>query len=158
MPRVARASIVSAGAVAALAIAVAGCGGGGSGGATRVNHDPAQAILKELGLQECSSKVIPSTTFVNPNSTSGAGDFAGAREFVAAPDCSKKTSPRTTITAATFTTHEAIAAAKATVKKKYPHAGVASFRTVVVDVIGPNAQATADKIVKLLSTGVIEKG
>jgi hypothetical protein len=157
MLRGSRASIVALCAVALLAIAVAGCGGGSSSRTTRVNHDPAQAILQQLGLQECHSKVIPSTAFINPNSSSGAGDFAGAREFVAAPDCSKKASPRSTITAATFTTHEAIAAAKATLRKQYPQSGIASFRTVVVDVIGPNAQATADKIVKLLSAGVIQK-
>jgi len=150
------ATSLAVGAVTALAIAVAGCGGGSSSSTAKINHDPAQAILQQLGLQECSSKVIPSTAFVNPNSSSGAGDFGGAREFVAAPDCSKKTSPRTTITAATFTTHEAIAAAKATLKKKYPNSGIASFRTVVVDVIGPNAQQTADKIVKLLSAGVVK--
>jgi len=150
---------LAVGAVIAVALAVAGCGGGSSSSTAKVNHDPAQAILKQLGLQECTSRQVPSTVFVNPNgASSGASSFAGARSFIVAPDCSKNTSPRTTITAGAFTTHKAIAEAKAEIKKRFPKAGVASFRTVVVDVLGPNAQATADKIVKLLSAGVIEKG
>jgi hypothetical protein len=166
MPK--RVSVFSVGAIVAVAIAVAGCGGGGSKSSSStngntsttstkpsgINHDPAQAILAQLGLKECSSKNIPSTALVNPNSSAGAGSFAGARIFEAAPDCSK--GPKTTIVAATFSTHEGIAAGKAAIKKKYPKAGVASFRTVVVGVLGPNAQATADKIVKLLSAGVVK--
>jgi len=141
--------VVVTGVLLLAAFALAGCGGGG-----RKNHDPANAILKSLGLEECSSRQVPSSVIVGNSTVSGVGSFAGARIFETAADCSKK-GPRTTIYAATFSTHEGVAAGAAGIKKLHPKAGVATFRTVVVGVVGPNAQQTADKIVTHLSAGVI---
>lgn len=163
-------TVVAAGAVLAVAVALAGCGGSSSSSSSTsssapastqsttstspsgVNYSPSQKVLDTLGLKQCSRENIPSTLFVNPNSSAGTGSFAGGAIFTAAPDCSK--GPKTTIIAATFTTHEGIAAGKAAIVKKYPKAGVSSFRTVVIGVVGgTNPQQTADKITKELSAG-----
>ena len=169
MPRGVRPAMLAPAVVAAvLALVLAGCGGGSdksSSGTTQqttteqtttdqtttkggVNYDPATTIAKAVGLEICSSTQLPSTTFVDPNL-----GFAGARKFETAKDCSKK-GPRTTIEAMTFSSHAGIAAGKAQIKKQYPNAGVSSFRTVVIGVVGPaNAQQLADDITKQLSAG-----
>jgi len=179
MPRNLRPSMVAAaGAAAALALVLAGCGGGSSkssSGTTEqtsteqttteqtmteqtrtdqtttkggVNYDPATAILNKLHLQICSQSQLPSTLFVDPNL-----GFAGARKFVTAKNCSVK-GPRTTIEAMTFSSHAGIAAGKAQIKKTYPKAGVSTFRTVVIGVIGPaNAQQVANTITQTLGAG-----
>jgi hypothetical protein len=138
---------------AALALAIAGCGGDGgnnsSGNTTKgsINEDPATQVLHATGLEVCSQSQLPSTLVVDPDL-----GFAGARKFVTAPDCSKK-GPRTTIVAATFSSHEGIAAGKKAIKKKYPQAAVTSYKTVVIGVLGPNAQKVANTIEKELSSG-----
>jgi hypothetical protein len=165
---------LAVGAILAIAIAVAGCGGSSSKsssgttsgnttttsttstGASGKNYQPSQTILQHLGYQQCSRQNISSTLFVNPNATNGAGDFAGGTVFTIAKNCS--TGPKITVDAATFTTHEGIAFGKATIKKKYPKAGVGSFRTVVIGVIGgANPQALADAIIAQLSAGTATK-
>jgi len=170
---------LAVGAILAVSIAVAGCGGGGgksssgttatgttTGGTTTssttstkpsgINYTPSQKIITELGYKECSVQQIPSTLFVNPNSTSGAGDFAGGNIYEIAKDCS--TGPKITVYAATFSSQQGIAFGKTTLKQKYPKAGVSSFRTVVIGVVGgTDPQAMADKIISLLSAGTVTK-
>ena len=169
---------LAVGAILAVAIAAAGCGGGGSksngtttsgtttSGTTTssttstkpsgVNYTPSQKIIDELGYKECSVQQIPSTLFVNPNSSSGAGDFAGGNIYEIAKDCS--TGPKITVYAATFSSQQGIAFGKTTLKQKYPKAGVSSFRTVVIGVVGgTDPQAMADKIISLLSAGTVTK-
>jgi hypothetical protein len=161
--------LVTAGGVLALAFGLAACGGSSkSSSATTIststtstnrstspsgnNYSLAGQILNSLGLKQCFRKNIPGRAFTNPGgSNAGVGSFAGGSIFTVAHDCSK--GPKSLIIAATFSTHQGIAAGKATIKKKYPKAGVSSFKTIVIGVVGRNAQATADKIVKELSAG-----
>jgi uncharacterized protein YceK len=149
----------------AAGVVLAGCGGSGSknsGGPTttsshvNTSSDPANAILKAVGLEECSERQLPATALLDTKSEAAQSSFGGARIFETAADCSKK-GPRTTVVAATFSTHAGIAAGKAAFKRKYPRSGVASHKTVVVAVVGgENPQQTADEIVKLLSAGVVK--
>ena len=150
LSRYVRLALVAA-AGAALAFAVAGCGGDGgsdSSGTTQaggINEDPAKQLLSTVGLEVCSEKQLSSTAIVQPG-------FAGARIFQTKPDCGKA-GPTTTIVAATFTSHEAVAAGATAIKKKYPKAAVETYKTLVIGVLGPNAQKIASTIHKQVSSG-----
>ena len=158
-------SVVIVCVLLAVVVALAGCGGSGSSsnsaGTTTKSHlttttkSPAAAILKSLGLEECFNHQLPATAVLDTHSTAISSSFAGAQIFEAAADCSKK-GPRTTVIMETYSTHEGIAAGKAALKTKHPKAGVASFKTIVIGVIGgANPQQTANKIIKQLSGPVV---
>ena len=159
-------SVVIVCVLLAVVVALAGCGGSGSSGTTSAGttakshlttttKSPAAAILKSLGLEECFNHQLPATAVLDTHSTAISSSFAGAQIFEAAADCSKK-GPRTTVIMETYSTHEGIAAGKAALKTKHPKAGVASFKTIVIGVIGgANPQQTANKIIKQLSGPVV---
>jgi hypothetical protein len=157
-----------------VAVALAGCGGSSKSGTgstaassttaagsttssnsstspSGTNYSLSQKVLNSLGLKQCSRQNAPSSVYFNPNASLAQRSFGGGAIFTAAPDCSKP--PKTTILVATFSSHAGIAAGKKAIKAKYPKAGVASVKTIVIGVVGgKNPQATADKIVKELNT------
>jgi hypothetical protein len=146
-----RSGIALAAVLAVLGFAAAGCGGGGGGSGNNTtttqkgnaHSDPAKEALRKVGLEVCSEQQVS-------GAVADFQGFTGGRIFQTAPDCAKAKSvaAQTTVVAATFSTHEAVAKGAAEIKKEYPKSQGFTYLTLVVAVEGPNAQKYAAELEK----------